>query len=143
MYYPKLGNNIKKSQMQTIIFETDIIKLCNDNTVSNIDELANKLKKIEKMLMPKNITDYTVNNQKAEVCEKPKDFNKEKSKNNVINKPSISFTSNATSYLQEWGQIVNDLKAEGKIMLYTNLLNTKAKQLNDLVIGIEFPKRVI
>ena len=137
------GNNIKKSQMQTIIFETDIIKLCNSNIASDLRELASKVKKIEEMLMSKNMQNYIINNQKIETHEKIKDYSSDKIKNNATNKSSINKNSNKTSYLQEWGEIVNDLKNAGKIMLYTNLLNTKARQLNDLVIGIEFPKRFI
>ena len=38
-----------------------------------------------------------------------------------------------------WPQIVNDLKQSGKIVLYTNLMNTKAKEINDMTVGIEFP----
>ncbi|MFR3783392.1 MAG: hypothetical protein ACLTXR_06375 [Clostridia bacterium] len=38
-----------------------------------------------------------------------------------------------------WPQIVNDLKQSGKIVLYTNLMNTKAIEINDMTVGIEFP----
>ena len=34
---------------------------------------------------------------------------------------------------------MNDLKQNGKIVLYTNLLGTSAKELNDMTVGIEFP----
>ena len=36
--------------------------------------------------------------------------------------------------------IVNELKDCGKIMLYTNLINSSASKLNDMIIGIEFSK---
>ena len=38
-----------------------------------------------------------------------------------------------------WPSIVNNLKQNGKIMLYTNLINTNARVLNDMMVGIEFP----
>ena len=41
-----------------------------------------------------------------------------------------------------WPEIVSDLKQNGKIVLYTNLINTKAVELNDMTIGIEFPKEL-
>ena len=41
--------------------------------------------------------------------------------------------------LQNWPKIVSDLKTAGKIMLYTNLMNTAAKQVNDMTVGIVFP----
>ena len=40
---------------------------------------------------------------------------------------------------QEWPNILNDFKNNGKIMLYTNLLNTNAVEINDMTVGIEFP----
>ena len=36
----------------------------------------------------------------------------------------------------------NEGKEAGKIMLYTNLMNSTASKLNDMVIGIEFPKGI-
>ena len=33
-------------------------------------------------------------------------------------------------------------KNNGKIMLYTNLLNTNAVEINDMTVGIEFPKGI-
>jgi len=40
---------------------------------------------------------------------------------------------------KEWPNILNDFKNNGKIMLYTNLLNTNAVEINDMTVGIEFP----
>ena len=39
----------------------------------------------------------------------------------------------------KWPNILNDFKSNGKIMLYTNLLNTSAVEINDMTVGIEFP----
>jgi DNA polymerase-3 subunit gamma/tau len=57
---------------------------------------------------------------------------KKNAKQNNIKK----FSSKSAEY---WPQIVNDLKQSGKIVLYTNLMNTKATELNDMTVGIEFP----
>ena len=43
---------------------------------------------------------------------------------------------------KSWPKIVNDLKQNGKIVLYTNLMNTKAEQINDSTVGIKFPKGI-
>ena len=40
---------------------------------------------------------------------------------------------------QYWKDIVNNLKQNGKIVLYTNLINTNAVEVNDMTIGIQFP----
>lgn len=44
--------------------------------------------------------------------------------------------------LEEWPKIIRELKDAGKIMLYTNLVNTVASKINDLIIGIQFPKGI-
>ena len=36
--------------------------------------------------------------------------------------------------------ILNDLKQNGKIVLYTNLMNSTASEINDMTVGISFPK---
>jgi len=41
--------------------------------------------------------------------------------------------------INAWPKIIADLKQEGKIMLYTNLINTAAKEINDMTLGVEFP----
>ncbi len=43
---------------------------------------------------------------------------------------------------QYWQDIVNNFKKNGKIMLYTNLINTNATEINDMTVGIEFPKGI-
>ena len=56
-----------------------------------------------------------------------------KNQQNTNNK---KFSNKAEEY---WPQIVQDLRQNGKIVLYTNLMGTKAKELNDMTVGIEFP----
>ena len=41
-----------------------------------------------------------------------------------------------------WGKLVNGLKESGKIMLYTNLMNTTATEVNDMTVGIVFPNGI-
>ena len=50
-----------------------------------------------------------------------------------------SSTGSSGNKMQAWGKVVGDLKQSGKILLYTNLLNTNAIELNDMTIGIEYP----
>ena len=41
---------------------------------------------------------------------------------------------------QYWQEIVNNFRKNGKVILYMNLLNTTAVEINDMTVGIEFPK---
>ncbi len=49
---------------------------------------------------------------------------------------TMNFSKNSEEY---WPQILNDLKQRGKRVLYTNLMGTRAKEINDMTVGIEFP----
>ena len=60
---------------------------------------------------------------------------------NIPEKPkTITATTNTATTEEYWPKIVNELKQSGKIVLYTNLIGTRAKELNDMTVGIEFPK---
>ena len=60
---------------------------------------------------------------------------KTKSKPNNIT-TTMKFSKNSEEY---WPQILDDLKQRGKRVLYTNLMGTRAKEINDMTVGIEFP----
>ena len=68
--------------------------------------------------------------------------------NNVTStiKNNTKVENNKSSYSgnieEAWPKIVRDLKQSGKIVLYTNLMNTKAVEMNDLIVGIQFPKGI-
>ena len=49
-------------------------------------------------------------------------------------KPKVSM-ANITS-TEYWPKVVNNLKTKGKITLFTNLMNTKAVEINDMQLGI-------
>ena len=58
----------------------------------------------------------------------------------IINNNKTTQTKTYSKNSQEyWPQILGDLKQNGKIVLYTNLMNTQAKEINDMTVGIEFP----
>ena len=61
--------------------------------------------------------------------------------NNTQRKPTVEAKSSTVAQgplSKEWPNILNDFKTNGKIMLYTNLLNTNAVEINDMTVGIEF-----
>ena len=66
--------------------------------------------------------------------------NKEEKKTTTTPKVPKQKTSSYSGNVKEyWPQILQDLKQNGKIVLYTNLLNTQAREINDMTVGIEFP----
>ena len=52
-----------------------------------------------------------------------------------MGKITKKFSTKSEEY---WPQILSELKQNGKIVLYTNLINTQAKEINDMTVGIEF-----
>ena len=68
----------------------------------------------------------------------PKMDNTQGTSNNVSRQPMSRTYSSDLS--KSWPKIVNDLKQNGKIVLYTNLMNTSAEQINDNTVGIKFKK---
>ncbi len=160
----ELENEIKWSTQKTIMFQAGIIKLCNEqsynqlnsnqensNTTNNNQALETRIEKIEnylrsgKVMAPQNITNNMQPNtnlqnsaiSKSQSVVAPKNTNTNNTnKNTTTKKPKAQFSNRPEEY---WPQIVNHLKQNGKIVLYTNLMGTKAVPLNDMIIGIEFP----
>ena len=134
----EIENNIKWSTQKTIMFQTGIIKLCSNIENQGIEELENRVQKIEKQ-----IQDGQFISKNNVIAQKPKNV----VVNNVQNKTSRPTANNKinTSNLKSqsyWPEIVNNFKKDGKIMLYTNLMNTNAKEINDMTVGIEFPNGI-
>ena len=152
----ELENNIKWSTQKTIMFQAGIIKLCN-RLESNTGSLEERIEKIEKYLKSGNVVQrqvtqnpsantYTNSSAYAKV-ETNVTANIQPKKPTNINRTQIANQSNQTlknkcsnNPEEYWPQILNELKQNGKIVLYTNLVNTKATQINDMTVGIEFPR---
>lgn len=160
-----LENEIKYSSQRLILFQVGIIKLCSgeiekqNNTSVDSNELINLQNKIASLEMkiaglgnlsfnkPANY----VENMQAKTSESAKvsktnigvgdlslNGKKQESKPQIQTRPVQNV--NIGEKLETWSKIVNELKEAGKIMLYTNLINSIARKENDLVITIEFPK---
>ncbi len=147
----ELENEIKWSTQKTIIFQAGIIKLCNKQAKieSNLEERVEKIEKYLKSGV--GILANTQNNinsnsnlrsnnlPKTEPIVKstfvPNNYSIEE-KHGEKRTQAKKYPSKTEEY---WPQIVNELKQNGKIVLYTNLIGTKATQINDMTVGIEFP----
>ena len=153
-----LDNEMKKSTQKIIMFQAGIINMCNKEK-DNENDLTKRISKIENYLKSgnvrvENISNTNINNNANNFVNNRTNTimqnnvstrviesgNKKETKmvnnHNIVKK---QFSSEADKY---WPQIVKDLKDSGKIVLYTNLINTKAVELNDMTVGIEFPKGI-
>ena len=142
----ELENDIKWSTQKTILFQAGIIRLCNENADKTID-VSDRIDKIENYLRNnKNNISMQTNTIQQPAIRQVVSSTTTQSNNSVqqknlikknLNQNNIKKFSNKSE--EYWPQIVSDLKQSGKIVLYTNLMNTKATELNDMTVGIEFP----
>ena len=123
----ELANTMKWSTQKNIIFETGIIKECLDirSWKTENEPLESKIPKKTENTVTKKMEEVKLPEQNKE--------NKKVASNSV---------KNSGSYVPYWNDILDKIKAKGKIMIYTNLIGTRAKQLDDMTIGIEFPSKL-
>ena len=134
----ELSNSIKTSSQKVIIFQAGLIKLCNKDQGNTNTDLERRIIALEEKLRNGVTASSNIQNQSNVRYSAPQSTNQ----NNVAQvKKETKPVSSAKQgpITQEWPNILNDFKANGKIMLYTNLLNTNAVEINDMTVGIEFP----
>ena len=147
--FSELENEMKFSTQKNIIFQAGMIKLCSKLSSREHQELEQRIEKIEQYLRNNSINSNSQKMQPIHTEVKMAyDINKNTLPNTTkdagkMNNMSREVKNTTTSYSNKveeyWPQIVKDLKQNGKIVLYTNLMNTKAKEINDMTVGIEFP----
>lgn len=137
----ELENDLKWSSQKIIMFQAGMIKLCSHNENQGVEELQARIEKLENVIktgVTLKETPTIGGKSKEPVYSNSMPASKTVETTVNTNKTKTINTSNlkAQSY---WPEIVNGFKQDGKIMLYTNLLNTQAKEINDMTVGIEFP----
>ena len=147
--FSELENEMKFSKKKNIIFQAGIIKLCSKLTINSVgnSDLEQRVDKIENYLRSHTgkANSYRPQPVGAEVkmAYNTPANNTQTVKNNekkTSSGPKKMETSTYSNKVEEyWPQIVRDLKQNGKIVLYTNLINSRAREINDMTIGIEFP----
>lgn len=142
-------NKMKISTQKTIIFETEIIKLCiKMDTASIEDRISNLEKKIQSgnVQIDTNktyqIPKETLKNSSNKITEPQTNIEStEKKENPKIRKEEIQqepIQLSEGTVIKEWKNVINNIKEQGKVMLYANLLNTEAIIANDMTIVIRF-----
>lgn len=140
----ELENKMKWSSQKTIIFETEIIKLCVKEDVKGLEERIQKLEKvISEGMTVKNVRPREETQRpKYEIPIRPQIKEEEKKveiKKEELKKEFIPSESLANgNIITSWTNVLNDLKKQGKVILYANLINTEAVEINDMTVGIRF-----
>lgn len=154
----ELENNLKWSSQRNLFFETGIIKISSNFACSGYEEIEKRLLTIEEQLksgkLVQKVDNISKNQSKtANVTNTKSDIVKEKNveeetANTIKTKIGTAENANTAKELKNnsatsldasnWKTLVDNLKNNGKMMLYTNLINTTAKVINDMTVGIEF-----
>ena len=127
--------------------------MCSKLNVNKNDDINTRVEKIEKYLknhtvntnqyktMPITQEKNTIPNINLAKSVEQKNTNVQSSEivTNIPKNNSSKISAASSNKAEEyWPQVVKKLKQNGKIVLYTNLMNTRAKEINDMTVGIEF-----
>lgn len=131
----ELENNLKWSNQKTIMFQTGIIKVCIPNSIitGNVQELQNRIEKLESKIDGINLSEMMRSSQNNYIARETKNIATVEKNSNKIQTP---VRANQSDF---WRKVIDNLKQNKKMMLYTTLLNSRAIQVDDLNIEIEFP----
>ena len=136
--FSDLEKDIKWSAQKTIMLQAGIIKASSKNSNNGIEDLENRLNKLEEKISSGNIT---VNSNK--------NISSENSSSNVLDKKVVNENSDNDSIpdsrinpegttVGSWNKMIDVLKKNGKPLLSTCFFNTKAKQVGDMIIEVYF-----
>lgn len=144
----ELENDMKWSSQKSILFQVEVIKLCSklsgSTTVESVDNLSQNCAKpvntpIQNQSYPQTAVDKKENGiSQGQNVKKVQQSLKANEGNIGAKSKNVAEMSRGFG-MKNWGKIVGDLKQSGKILLYTNLMNTNAVEINDMTVGIEFP----
>ena len=125
----KLENDMKWSSQKSILFQVEIIKLCSEDIVE---------KPVETVKRSGQNLSKTADNK---TVESKNSAGGVPAQNQKQSNPKADFVQAISGYgeAKGWKNILNELRQNGKIMIYSNLLKAKAIELNDMAIGISFP----
>lgn len=143
-----LQNDMKWSTQKLIMFQVEIIKLCNevmhnntndheDNNQVNIPqkevkELNYKINRLEKQMT------LILNSQEGE--KSINDSVKKTNKVQSVGKTEVKKSANIKlgEKIQNWPKIIDQIKQEGRISLSSILMSSSANEINDMTVGINF-----
>ena len=132
-------NKMKISTQKTLIFETEIIKLCMKIDIQAIKKENTEPQKTKTVEMPQTI--QTTKSIKpvvsvTEMSEPIKEEPKIEKKQEKEIQPTVTLADGVV--IKEWQNVINKIKTQGKVMIYTNLINTEAVAINDMTVAIRF-----
>ncbi len=141
--FSSLESGLKWSAHPRTMLELSIIKICDGSYSPDKNSILERLAVLENRI---NNTDFTVKKdsdgstaQGKKATEASKGKKAQKSEAHCENGDS-KISSADLKTIDNWKNIVEELKKSGRMVLYTNLLDTKAVEMDSRIIGIVFKK---
>lgn len=143
-----LQNDMKWSSQKLIMFQVEIIKLCNEviksstnehteNTSDGIsskevEDLKYKISRLEKQI--------SLLQTSQERNEPANENTKKNVKMQPVGKTEVKKSTSVKlgEKVQNWPKIIDQIKQEGRISLSSILMTSSANEINDMTVGINF-----
>lgn len=130
----KLENDMKWSSQKSILFQVEIIKLCSENIIEVT--VTQGRGSAGKGVNKSNASERSTNLASGGIGVKSgMEASKQDTKKEDFAQAVAKFDP-----AKGWQNILTDLRQNGKIMLYSNLLKAKPIEVNDMTIGLSFPE---
>ena len=148
----QLEASIKWANNVRIIFEVALIRICKNDYSTMNENLEERIALLElklsgNIVFPAPTQSIGIENEgirhvnTSEVKQEGKADKQAKAKSSTdTEKPGVVGQKNSLKSIEKWTDVLNELKSFGRMALYTNLLDTKAVELNDRLLGIVFSK---
>ncbi|MCI8397397.1 MAG: DNA polymerase III subunit gamma/tau [Clostridia bacterium] len=126
----ELENKMKMTSQKTIIFETEVIKLCMKIEIPTQSIQPQKIYETPKV----QTNTYTQPSPAQAQASAEKTEQKQ-----MISQKEIKPVKLAPGQvIPGWQTVISNLKSQGKLMIYTNLIGTEAIEINDMTVAIRF-----
>ncbi len=132
----ELQSNMKWSNQKSIVFQAGIIKLCAEPSTELQQNTINTTQQQPKQQPMQQIV------QKFEIPQVEQEQPKQQNPITPKKEPKQNMSTATGDINKEWPKIIMNLKQSGKIVLYTNLMQTEANEINDMTVGIQFKKGI-
>lgn len=135
-----LEAGLKWAAYPRIMLELSIVKICESDFSADKESILERLSVLESRL---NSGDFIQNPQNSKnistVGEDAAGKEKKTQKTAADSKTHIQKSSlSSLKALDNWSEIVEEFKKSGRMVLYTNLMDAKAYEVDDKIIGIAF-----
>ncbi|MGE5472930.1 MAG: DNA polymerase III subunit gamma/tau [Ignavibacteriales bacterium] len=131
--------SLKWAAMPRIIIEVGMLKLCKEKSSIADSAFEERMVRLEEALSKakKPQTEKVIVEDKSSGKQEVQAVSESKSQG----KKAVADSMDSADYLEEWDEVITDLKSSGKMVLYANLIGTKAKKLDERTIAVILDKK--